>query len=70
MANCFIITNQDGHYWGSGKAWVMALTQQELPALVIATRQVRVFELSSKDFSLRASIQSITLTDGKLQNSM
>jgi len=67
MANCFIITNQDGHYWGRGKAWVDGADTARVASFSHRDEASNtVFELSSKDFSLRASIQSITLTDGKL----
>ena len=67
MVNCFIITNQDGHYWGRNKAWVDGADTPKVARFSHRDEACNtVFELSSKDFSLRASIQSSALTDGKL----
>jgi len=63
----FILKNQDGHYWGRSKEWVDGSDRSR-----VAQYQHRdeasntVFELSSKDFGLRAEILEMTLKEGKL----
>ena len=67
MASRFIIINQDGHYWGRGKVWVDGSdTGKVAPFDHRDEASNTVFELSSKDFSLRASIEVVELSDGKL----
>lgn len=67
MPSTFIITNQDGHYWGRGKVWVDGSdTGKVAPFDHRDEASNTVFELSSKDFSLRASIEMVELSDGKL----
>ena len=67
MERNFILRNQDGHYWGRGKEWIDGSD----PARVAQYKHRdeasnTVFELSSKDFGLRAEILTVRLKYGKL----
>ena len=67
MSSVFIVTNQDGHYWGRGKRWVDGLDGSRVLALTHRDEAVNnVFELSSKDVLLRCDILTLNLVDGKL----
>lgn len=67
MSSVFIVTNQDGHYWGRGKRWVDGQDGSRVLALTHRDEAVNnVFELSSKDVLLRCDILTLNLVDGKL----
>jgi hypothetical protein len=63
----FILKNQDGHYWGRGKEWVDGSDRARVAQYKHRDEASNtVFELSSKDFGLRAEILEVQLKDGKL----
>ena len=63
----FILKNQDGHYWGRSKEWVDGADRSRVALYKHRDEASNtVFELSSKDFGLRADILEITLNKGKL----
>jgi len=63
----FILKNQDGHYWGRSKEWVDGSDRSRVAQYKHRDEASNtVFELSSKDFGLRAEIQEMALKDGKL----
>ena len=63
----FILKNQDGHYWGRSKAWVDGADRSRVALYKHRDEASNtVFELSSKDFGLRADILEMTLNKGKL----
>lgn len=67
MQHSFILTNQDGHYWGRSKEWVDGSDRSRVAQYKHRDEASNtVFELSSKDFGLRAEILEIRLKDGKL----
>ena len=67
MDRSFILKNQDGHYWGRGKEWVDGSDRSRVAQYKHRDEASNtVFELSSKDFGLRAKILEMTLKEGKL----
>jgi len=63
----FILKNQDGHYWGRSKEWVDGSDRSRVAQYKHRDEASNtVFELSSKDFGLRAEILEMTLKEGKL----
>ena len=67
MDRSFILKNQDGHYWGRSKEWVDGSDRARLAQYKHRDEASNtVFELSSKDYGLRAEILEMTLKDGKL----
>ena len=67
MERNFILKNQDGHYWGRGKEWVDGSDRTRVAQYKHRDEASNtVFELSSKDFGLRAEILEVQLKDGKL----
>lgn len=67
MQHSFILKNQDGHYWGRSKEWVDGSDRSRVAQYKHRDEASNtVFELSSKDFGLRAEIMEIRLKDGKL----
>ena len=63
----FILKNQDGHYWGRSKEWVDGADRSRVALYKHRDEASNtVFELSSKDFGLRADILEMTLSKGKL----
>ena len=63
----FILKNQDGHYWGRSKEWVDGADRSRVALYKHRDEASNtVFELSSKDFGLRADILEMTLNKGKL----
>lgn len=67
MDRSFILKNQDGHYWGRSKEWVDGSDRSRVAQYKHRDEASNtVFELSSKDYGLRAEILEITLKDGKL----
>lgn len=67
MDRSFILKNQDGHYWGRSKEWVDGSDRARVAQYKHRDEASNtVFELSSKDFGLRAEILEMTLKEGKL----
>lgn len=67
MDRSFILKNQNGHYWGRSKDWVDGSDRSRVAQYRHRDEASNtVFELSSKDFSLRAEILEMTLNEGKL----
>lgn len=67
MDRSFILKNQDGHYWGRSKEWVDGSDRSRVAQYKHRDEASNtVFELSSKDFGLRAEIMEMTLKEGKL----
>ena len=67
MDRSFILKNQDGHYWGRSKEWVDGSDRSRVAQYKHRDEASNtVFELSSKDFGLRAEILEMTLKQGKL----
>ena len=67
MDRSFILKNQDGHYWGRSKEWVDGADRSRVALYKHRDEASNtVFELSSKDFGLRADILEMTLNKGKL----
>ena len=67
MDRSFILKNQDGHYWGRSKEWVDGSERSRVAQYKHRDEASNtVFELSSKDFGLRAEILEMTLKEGKL----
>lgn len=67
MDRSFILKNQDGHYWGRSKEWVDGSDRSRVAQYKYRDEASNtVFELSSKDFGLRAEILETTLKEGKL----
>ena len=67
MDRSFILKNQDGHYWGRSKEWVDGSDRSRVAQYKHHDEASNtVFELSSKDFGLRAEILEMTLKEGKL----
>ena len=67
MDRSFILKNQDGHYWGRSKEWVDGSDRSRVAQYKHRDEASNtVFELSSKDFGLRAEILEMTLKEGKL----
>ena len=67
MERNFILKNQDGHYWGRGKEWVDGSDRARVAQYKHRDEASNsVFELSSRDFGLRAEILKVQLKDGKL----
>ena len=63
----FILKNQDGHYWGRSKEWVDGADRSRVALYKHRDEASNtVFELSSKDFGLRADVLEMTLNNGKL----
>ena len=64
MRKAFIITNQCGHYLGKQKEWLSGNDRRLLYRSEHRDEAVNtVFELSSKDFDLRASIAECELDE-------
>ena len=69
MDRSFILKNQDGHYWGRSKEWVDGSDRSRVAQYKHRDEASNtVFELSSRDFGLRAEILEMTLKEGKLPN--
>ena len=67
MDRSFILKNQDGHYWGRSKEWVDGADRSRVALYKHRDEASNtVFELSSKDFGLRADVLEMTLNKGKL----
>ena len=67
MDQNFILKNRDGHYWGRGKEWVDGSDRARVAQYKHRDEASNtVFELSSKDFGLRAEILTVRLKYGKL----
>ena len=67
MDRSFILKNQDGHYWGRSKEWVDGSDRSRVAQYKHRDEASNtVFELSSKNFALRAEILEMTLKEGKL----
>ena len=67
MDRSFILKNQDGHYWGRSKEWLDGSDRSRVAQYKHRDEASNtVFELSSKDFGLRAEILEMTLKEGKL----
>ncbi len=67
MDRSFILKNQSGHYWGRSKEWVDGSDRSRVAQYKHRDEASNtVFELSSKDFGLRAEILEMQLKDGKL----
>ena len=67
MDRSFILKNQDGHYWGRSREWVDGSDRARVAQYKHRDEASNtVFELSSKDFGLRAEILEMTLKEGKL----
>ena len=67
MDRSFILKNQDGHYWGRSKEWVDGADRSRVALYKHRDEASNtVFELSSKDFGLRADVLEMTLSKGKL----
>lgn len=67
MDRSFILKNQNGHYWGRSKDWVDGSDRSRVAQYRHRDEASNtVFELSSKDFGLRAEILEMTLNEGKL----
>lgn len=67
MKRNYILKNQEGHYWGRAKEWVDGSDRSRVAQYNYRDEASNmVFELSSKDFGLRAEILDIDLKDGKL----
>ena len=67
MDRSFILKNQDGHYWGRSKEWVDGSDRSRVAQYKHRDEASNtVFELSSKDFGLRAEILEVALKEGKL----
>ena len=63
----FILKNQDGHYWGRSKKWVDGADRSRVALYKHRDEASNtVFELSYKDFGLRADVLEMTLGKGKL----
>ena len=63
----YILRNQDGHYWGRGKEWVDGSDRARVAQYKHHDEASNtVFELSSKDFGLRAETLEVQLKNGKL----
>ena len=67
MERNFILRNQYGHYWGRGKEWIDGSDRTRIAQYKHRDEASNtVFELSSKDFGLRAEILAVQLKAGKL----
>lgn len=67
MERSYILKNQEGHYWGRSKEWVDGADRTRVAQYKHRDEASNtLFELSSKDFSLRAEITEVKLKDGKL----
>ena len=67
MERNFILRNQDGHYWGRSKEWINGSDRARVAQYKHRDEASNtVFELSSKDFGLRAEILAVQLKAGKL----
>lgn len=67
MERNYILRNQDGHYWGRGKEWVDGSDRARVAQYKHHDEASNtVFELSSKDFGLRAETLELQLKNGKL----
>ena len=67
MDRSFILKNQDGHYWGRSKEWVDGSDRSRVAQYKHRDEASNtVFELSSKDFGLRAEVLEMALKEGKL----
>ena len=67
MDRSFILKNPDGHSWGRSKEWVDGSERSRVAQYKHRDEASNtVFELSSKDFGLRAEILEMTLKEGKL----
>lgn len=67
MDRSFILKNQNGHYWGRSKDWIDGSDRSRVAQYRHRDEASNtVFELSSKDFGLRAEILEMTLNEGKL----
>jgi len=63
----FILKNQYGHYWGRGNEWVDGSDRARIAQYKHRDEASNmVFELSSKDFGLRAEVLKVQLKNGKL----
>lgn len=64
MRKAFIITNQYGHYLGKQREWLSGNDRRQLYRSEHRDDAVNtVFEMSSKDFDLRASIDECELDE-------
>ena len=69
MERNFILKNQDGHYWGRGKEWVDGSDRARVAQYKHRDEASNtVFELSSKDFGLRAEILEVQSRTGNCQS--
>ena len=67
MKRNFILRNQDGHDWGRSKEWIDGSDCARVAQYKRRDEASNtIFELSSKDFGLRAEILAVQLKDGKL----
>lgn len=67
MAQRYIVKNQNGHYWGKTKEWVDGSDRTRIAQHPYRDEASNtLFELSAKDFELRAEIIEVTLKNGKL----
>ena len=67
MERNFILRNQYGHYWGRGKEWIDGSDRTRIAQYKHRDEASNtVFELSSKDFGLRAEILAVEVKNGKL----
>ena len=67
MEKTHIIKNRDGHYWGRAKEWVDGSERSRVAQYTHRDEASNtLFEISSKDFGLRAEILEVHLKNGKL----
>lgn len=67
MSECYIVKNQHNHYASKQREWVDGSNPRALFRSVHKDEAVNmVFELSSRDISLRAEVISCELDDNKI----
>lgn len=67
MEKTHILKNRDGHYWGRAKEWVDGSERSRVAQYTHRDEASNtLFEISSKDFGLRAEILGVHLKNGKL----
>ena len=66
MNGAFVIRNQSGHYWGKPGHWVTGSHSGQVALWGFNDEAVNtLFELSSKDTTLRGEVVSVQLENGK-----
>ena len=66
MNDCFVIRNQDGHYWSKNLGWIDGLCPDQVANWKYIDEALNtLFELGSKDTDLRGEVTRTAMKNNK-----